>query len=78
MDLRPAYHRVPRPGATYPPLRPMPRNDPTDTGGLFIGRRPGTAPLRYKARPGSGAASAAGAPTRCSPPPCSRSRRWSA
>jgi hypothetical protein len=23
-------------------------NDPTDTGGLFIGRRPGTAPLRYR------------------------------
>jgi hypothetical protein len=22
-------------------------NDPTDTGGLFIGRRPGTAPVRY-------------------------------
>lgn len=29
----------------------MPRNDPTDTGGLFIGRRPGTAPLRYRALP---------------------------
>ena len=27
----------------------MPRNDPTDTGGLFIGRRPGTAPVRYRA-----------------------------
>ena len=26
----------------------MPRNDPTDTGGLFIGRRPGTAPLRLR------------------------------
>jgi hypothetical protein len=26
------------------------RNDPTDTGGLFIGRRPGTAPLRLRAR----------------------------
>jgi hypothetical protein len=24
-------------------------NDPTETGGLFIGRRPGTAPLRYRA-----------------------------
>jgi hypothetical protein len=23
-------------------------NDPSDTGGLFIGRRPGTAPLRYR------------------------------
>lgn len=29
----------------------MASNDPTDTGGLFIGRRPGTAPLRYRARP---------------------------
>ena len=29
----------------------MPRNDPTDTGGLFIGRRPGTAPLRYRTEP---------------------------
>ena len=29
----------------------MPRNDPTDTGGLFIGRRPGTAPLRYRVDP---------------------------
>jgi hypothetical protein len=26
-------------------------NDPTDTGGLFIGRRPGTAPLKYRAQP---------------------------
>ena len=26
----------------------MPRNDPTDTGGLFIGRRPGTGPVRYR------------------------------
>src|SRR5688572_25842759 len=38
-------------GYTYPPSRPMPRNDPTDTGGLFIGRRPGTAPLRYRTTP---------------------------
>jgi hypothetical protein len=29
----------------------MPRNDPTDTGGLFIGRRPGTGPLRYRGDP---------------------------
>jgi hypothetical protein len=29
----------------------MPRNDPTDTGGLFIGRRPGTGPLHYRAEP---------------------------
>jgi hypothetical protein len=27
------------------------RNDPTDTGGLFIGRRPGTAKVRYAADP---------------------------
>jgi hypothetical protein len=27
---------------------PVPRNDPTDTGGLFIGRRPGTGPVRYR------------------------------
>jgi hypothetical protein len=29
----------------------VPRNDPTDTGGLFIGRRPGTAPLKYRGQP---------------------------
>jgi len=29
----------------------MPRDDPTDTGGLFIGRRPGTGPLRYRGDP---------------------------
>jgi hypothetical protein len=29
----------------------VPRNDPTDTGGLFIGRRPGTAPVRYRRPP---------------------------
>jgi hypothetical protein len=29
----------------------MPQNDPTNTGGLFIGRRPGTAPLRYPEQP---------------------------
>ena len=32
----------------------MPRNDPTDTGGLFIGRRPGTAPLQYRTPPDVG------------------------
>jgi hypothetical protein len=32
----------------------VPRNDPTDTGGLFIGRRPGTAPLRYRDPPEPG------------------------
>jgi hypothetical protein len=29
----------------------MASNDPTDTGGLFVGRRPGTAPMRYRAQP---------------------------
>jgi len=29
----------------------MASNDPTETGGLFIGRRPGTAPLRYRGQP---------------------------
>jgi hypothetical protein len=29
----------------------MASNDPTDTGGLFVGRRPGTAPLRYRGTP---------------------------
>jgi hypothetical protein len=29
----------------------MAKNDPTETGGLFIGRRPGTGPLRYRERP---------------------------
>ena len=29
----------------------MASNDPTDTGGLFVGRRPGTAPLRYRETP---------------------------
>ncbi|HEV3282962.1 MAG TPA: hypothetical protein VG010_02060 [Solirubrobacteraceae bacterium] len=27
------------------------RTDPTDTGGLFVGRRPGTAPLRFRKLP---------------------------
>jgi hypothetical protein len=30
------------------------RTDPTDTGGLFVGRRPGTAPTRYGAAPRPG------------------------
>jgi hypothetical protein len=34
----------------------MPRNDPTDTGGLFIGRRPGTGPLHYRGEPERGGA----------------------
>jgi hypothetical protein len=32
----------------------VPRNDPSDTGGLFIGRRPGTGPLHYRAAPERG------------------------
>jgi hypothetical protein len=34
----------------------MARNDPTDTGGLFIGRRPGTARLHYAEEPEAGSA----------------------
>ncbi|EHN09956.1 hypothetical protein PAI11_32420 [Patulibacter medicamentivorans] len=30
------------------------RTDPTENGGLFLGRRPGTAPLRYAALPDPG------------------------
>jgi hypothetical protein len=32
------------------------RTDPTDNGGLFVGRRPGTAPTRYRALPERGTA----------------------
>jgi hypothetical protein len=32
----------------------VPRNDPTDTGGLFIGRRPGTGPLKFRGAPERG------------------------
>jgi len=32
----------------------MARNDPTDTGGLFIRRRPGTARVHYAAEPDAG------------------------
>ncbi len=38
--------------APYP--RGVPRNDPTDTGGLFIGRRPGTGPLHFRGSPERG------------------------
>lgn len=30
------------------------RTDPTDNGGLFVGRRPGTAPVRYRKLPEGG------------------------
>ena len=32
------------------------KTDPTDTGGLFVGRRPGTAPVRYRSLPTRGTA----------------------
>jgi hypothetical protein len=32
------------------------RTDPTDNGGLFVGRRPGTAPTRYRTPPEPGSA----------------------
>jgi hypothetical protein len=32
------------------------KTDPTDTGGLFVGRRPGTRPVRYRALPQRGTA----------------------
>ena len=32
------------------------RTDPTDNGGLFVGRRPGTAPTKYRALPQRGTA----------------------
>ncbi len=32
------------------------RSDPSDTGGLFVGRRPGTAPVHYRAVPERGSA----------------------
>jgi hypothetical protein len=32
----------------------MPSSDPSDNGGLFVGRRPGTAPVRFRALPSTG------------------------
>ena len=32
----------------------MPSSDPSDNGGLFVGRRPGTAPVRFRALPRRG------------------------
>ena len=32
------------------------RSDPSDTGGLFVGRRPGTAPVRFRRLPERGSA----------------------
>ena len=39
----------------------MASNDPTDTGGLFVGRRPGTGPLRYRGTPSRAGAGRRGA-----------------
>jgi hypothetical protein len=54
------YHRkTVRPGAVAAAGRHtvgVPRNDPTDTGGLFIGRRPGTGPVHYRTPPERGGA----------------------
>ena len=36
--------------ARYETIRRV-RSDPSDTGGLFVGRRPGTAPVRYRSAP---------------------------
>jgi hypothetical protein len=33
------------------------RTDPSENGGLFVGRRPGTAPIRFRALPQRGSAS---------------------
>jgi hypothetical protein len=33
------------------------KTDPTDNGGLFVGRRPGTRPVKYRALPQRGSAS---------------------
>src|SRR5215204_3308945 len=41
----------------------MASNDPTDTGGLFVGRRPGTGPLRYRGTPTRAGAGRRGADT---------------
>lgn len=34
----------------------MASNDPSDTGGLFVGRRPGTGPVRFRGTPVRGSA----------------------
>lgn len=38
-------------GGSQPVTCPRVRTDPTDTGGLFVGRRPGTARTRYRRPP---------------------------
>ena len=49
------------------------RTDPTENGGLFVGRRPGTAPVRFRTLPETGQRSCASASTARSRPSC-----WSA
>src|SRR3712207_1273459 len=51
MDRLSGYTRIADVVRHLSSYSPMPRNDPTDTGGLFIGRRPGTGPLRYRTPP---------------------------
>jgi hypothetical protein len=48
------YHRIAGSLAAARHTVAVPRNDPTDTGGLFIGRRPGTAPVHYRKPPERG------------------------
>jgi hypothetical protein len=43
-------------GSSVSILGLVPRNDPTDTGGLFIGRRPGTGPVHLRGTPARGGA----------------------
>ena len=59
-----AYSRAIRVKLPPPILGWVPRNDPTDTGGLFIGRRPGTGPLHYRADARAGRRAAGAGPTR--------------
>src|SRR3954452_8953495 len=59
IDSRYTMTHLLRGGANVSPVSILPtpfmaRNDPTDTGGLFIGRRPGTARLRYASQPDAG------------------------
>jgi hypothetical protein len=55
-DGQHAFERTPRIGLVKPYPWSVPRNDPTDTGGLFIGRRPGTGPVHYRGEPERGSA----------------------
>ena len=56
---------VTRPDGGVSTLGKRMKTDPTDTGGLFVGRRPGTRPIRYRALPERGECGAPGASTAC-------------